>query len=567
MSKVLVFVRMYGAFTCSCPGPDNVLPLTGKTAGLLALLASAPNGRRTRAWLQDMLWPRSGEHHGRASLRQSLAKLKRTLGGTFPALIGSNNQDVWMYLEAVKFIGKPQDGALLEGLDLTGADGFESWLAEQRQHLAAGLVDDSKTGLSTVAAPIQRSVASSEAENKSPKLRPAIAILPFAHSTADKVEVSYGDMIAGDLARLIARAHGIDVISHMSCRMPGFFDADLTRLRESYGVDYLVTGFLRSTQSKITLDLEFTDSVTGVIINAQRFSKSKTDWLEGSAEVLHEIASYIVASLFKGAIRSVATRPLDYLEAHTLLMSAIALMHRQDLASVVRSHKYLENIIERFGGSSLPYAWLAQWYVLFLAQGWSSDIAADKRSARLMVTNALEADPDCSFSQIMDGVVSYQVERDYGRARLTFNDVLAVDENNALAWYWKGTLFAFEGNGREAVAFTDHGRFLTPLDPGGYLYSTLSAAAQLSNRNYRAALVFADQALQMNRHHVSALRAKIVALDGLDRSDEARDAANLIRKMYPSFTVEGYLSTHPAAEFPMGRDWARTLEKNGIPKC
>lgn len=566
MIKPVVFIRMYGAFSCSCLDPSNVLPLTGKTAALLALLASAPHGRRTRAWLQDMLWPRSGDQHGRASLRQSLSKLKRTLGDAFSELIGSSNHDVWMHLDAVEFIGSPQDGALLEGLDLAGADGFETWLAEQRQRLLVRLEDDNNSSLQVAALPGLSRDVSARAEFKLPKLRPAIAILPFAHCAADKIEATFGDMIAGDLSRLLARAHGIDVISHLSCRMPGFYNADLVRLRENYGVDYLVTGFLRSTQSNITLDLEFTDSVSGVIINAQRFSRPKVDWLEGGGEILHEIAFYLVDSLFKGAIRSVATRPFDDLEAHTLLMSAITLMHRQDLASVSRSFQYLENIIERFGPSSLPYAWRAQWYVLFLAQGWSTDIAADKNSARHMVARALEANPECGFSQIMDGVVSYQLERDYTRARLTFNDVLAQDENNALAWYWKGTLFAFEGKGREAVAFTDRGRFLTPLDPGGYLYTTLSAAAYLSDRNYQDALVFADQALRMNRHHASALRAKVVALNGMNRFEEARQAADIIRKLHPSFTIEGYLSTHPAAEFPMGREWARILENSGIPK-
>ncbi|MEM5585273.1 tetratricopeptide repeat protein [Roseibium sp. AS2] len=532
----------------------------------MALLASAPNGRRTRAWLQDMLWPRSGEQHGRASLRQSLAKLKRILGSVFSEVVESNNQDVWMNLDALEFLGSPLDGALLEGLDLAGADGFESWLTEQRQRLVAGLEDDDNTGLRAAVPARPSGGQSGKTEFRPLKLRPAIAILPFAHCTADTVEATFGDMIAGDLSRQIARAHGIDVISHLSCRMPGFVDADLKRLRETYCVDYLVTGFLRSSGNTLTLDLEFTDSGSGVIVNAQRFERTRLDWLHGGADVLQDIASYVVDSLFKGAIRSVATRSFEDLDAHMFLMSAISLMHRQDLASVLRSHQYLESIIDRFGPCSLPYAWLAQWYVLFLAQGWSTDIAEDKNAARLMVQRALEANPDCSFSRIMDGVVSYQLERDYARARLTFDDVLAVDENNALAWFWKGTAFAFEGAGREAVAFTDRGRLLTPLDPGGYLYSNLSGTAHLSNRSFQKALELADYSLKLNRHHASALRTKIVALHGLRRLDEARKAAAELLKLYPGSTIENYLSAHPAGELELGREWAHALENSGIPK-
>jgi len=533
---------------------------------MVALLASAPNGRRTRAWLQDMLWPRSGAQHGRASLRQSLVKLKRILGDTYPLLVGTNNQEVWLDLDAVEFHGSPQEGTLLEGVDLAGADGFESWIAEQRQKVLAGLEGQQGTDIRVPASPIARTDVSREQFKKLAKLRPAIAILPFSQSTSASIDAFFGDMIAGDLSRMIARAHGIDVISHLSCRVPDFYGADLMKLRAQYGVDYLVTGFLRSAQGTVALDVEFTDTGSGVIVNTQRFSRSRSDWLEGGAEVLQEIAAYIVDSLFKGALRSVARRSLDDLEAHSLLMSAIALMHRQDLASVLRSYKYLEHIIEKFGASSMPYAWLAQWYVLFLAQGWSTDIEADRNSARLMVLRALEADPDCSFSQIMDGVVSYQLERNYDRARITFNDVLAFDDNNALAWFWKGTMLAFEGSGVEAVAYTRRGRFLTPLDPGGYLYTTLSAAAHLANRDYDNALDLAEYSLTLNRHHASALRAKIIALHGLERSRDAQTTAEDLLRMYPGFTIDTYLSAHPAAELEIGKEWANALERSGIPR-
>gem|GEM_PF-575623 len=567
MANTLIFIRMYGTFTCSTSENGDVLPLTGKTAAMFALLASAPNGRRTRSWLQDMLWPRSGAQHGRASLRQSLANIKRALGDKYDLLIGTTNQDVWINLPAVRFVGSPQEGMLLEGLNPSGADGFEAWLTEQRQQIVAGLESDISTALPAQAAVATKQDASPPSRlNELVKLRPAIAILPFSHSASDGIDPFFGDMIAGDLSRMIARAHGIDVISHLSCRATGFINADLDRLQKSYGVDYVATGFLRASHGDITLDIEFTDSASGVIVNAKRFTRSSKDWLKGSAEVLHEIANYIVDSLFKGAMRDIRTRNIDDVNAHTLLMSAIALMHRQDLASVLRSHKHLKNIIERLGPSSLPYAWLAQWYILFLAQGWGTNIEDERRTAREMVARAIDADPDCSFSQVMDGVVSYQLERDYERASVVFNDVLAQNENNAVAWFWKGTLFAFEGKGREAVAFTDRGRFLSPLDPGGYLYTTLSATAHLSDHNYQKALKIADQSLSLNRHHASALRAKIISLVGLERVDEARTAAEDLRRMYPGFTIKSYVSTHPAAELEVGREWARALEISGIPK-
>ena len=47
------------------------------------MLATAPEGTRTRAWLQDMLWGRSGHEHGRASLRRALTDLRGLFGEDF----------------------------------------------------------------------------------------------------------------------------------------------------------------------------------------------------------------------------------------------------------------------------------------------------------------------------------------------------------------------------------------------------------------------------------------------------------------------------------------------------
>ncbi|MTI06656.1 hypothetical protein E1180_14135 [Roseibium denhamense] len=544
-----------------------MFPLTGKTAAMVALLASAPNGRRTRSWLQDMLWPRSGWQHGRASLRQSLAGLKRTLGPKHVSILGANNQEIWLNLDLVSFVGSPHEGVLLEGLNPAGADGFEAWLKDQRRRIVAGLDSDIRSNFRTLpASPVPQPEAASEKVQRFTKLRPAIAILPFSHATSDQIDPVFGDMIAGDLSRMIARAHGIDVISHLSCRSTGFLNADLERLNTLYGVDYVATGFLRDARGQMTLDIEFTDSASGMIVNTKRFSRSSKDWLRGSADILQEIANYIVDSLFKGALRDIRTKNTEDVASHSLLMSAIALMHRQDLASVLRSHKFLESILDQRGPSSLAYAWLAQWYVLFLAQGWGTNIEDEKLAARDMVSRALESDPDCSFSQVMDGVVSYQLERDYEGASVTFEKVLAENENNAVAWYWKGIKYAFEGDGQQAIAYTDCGRRLTPLDPGGYLYKNLSATAHLSGRNFQSALDLANESLSLNRHHASAIRAKIIALNGLNRFDSARATAREMLQMYPKYTIENYLSAHPAAELEIGQEWAQALESSGIPR-
>src|SRR5690242_9648072 len=55
-------------------------PKAQKARALVALLALAPRGARSRVWLRDKLWSESGEEQSSASLRQALTDVRRSLG-------------------------------------------------------------------------------------------------------------------------------------------------------------------------------------------------------------------------------------------------------------------------------------------------------------------------------------------------------------------------------------------------------------------------------------------------------------------------------------------------------
>ena len=111
---------------------------SAKQCAMLALLATAPNGKRTRPWLQDTLWSLSGPDLGRASLRRALSDLRQRLGDVFAEIFEVTNDAIRLRLDRIEVIGTPADGAFLEGIDIP-EEGFEDWLTQQRQAATAGL--------------------------------------------------------------------------------------------------------------------------------------------------------------------------------------------------------------------------------------------------------------------------------------------------------------------------------------------------------------------------------------------------------------------------------------------
>ena len=101
------------------------------------MLALAPNGTRSRKWLQSKLWSTRGEEQGAASLRQELSELRKSLHEAGLELLSADREVVHLDLQSIgldylsDLSGRSAMHDLLEGLDIRDPE-FEEWLRDQR---------------------------------------------------------------------------------------------------------------------------------------------------------------------------------------------------------------------------------------------------------------------------------------------------------------------------------------------------------------------------------------------------------------------------------------------------
>lgn len=137
-------LRLLGVPELRFEGQVFVLP-TRKLLALVAYLAL--QGPASRARLADLFWGDSPEESARGNLRRELNRLRHTPLGARLQAEGEwlGLREVWC--DAAEFqaqlgAGRLEEalalyrGSLLEGLELTGAAGFEEWLEAEREHLA-----------------------------------------------------------------------------------------------------------------------------------------------------------------------------------------------------------------------------------------------------------------------------------------------------------------------------------------------------------------------------------------------------------------------------------------------
>lgn len=547
MNAKIVEISLFGACAVKSTAPDGFVIGGVKQRALFALLATAPLGCRTRTFLQEILWGTACYDTGRQSLRRALADIKQCMGDAFGEVLAVNKTEVTLDLTKVTFLGHPSRGLFLEGMDVREAK-FQQFLAHVRQDPAqlAGLF-----GVS--------------AQSHVPALLPIVAILPFRALSSDAMDAVVGDWIAEETCRSLSRSRLLAVISHLSSRKLSHRSVDIDVIRTGLNADFCVAGTIRRSIGRIILDADFIDVRSGMIVWTRRFSQDEGDFLGEAQRGIAEIVTAVGASIADEALRHVSGMALRRIEDHRLLIAGVGLMHRSTIRDFARARELVEEALRRAPHQAEAHAWLGKWYVLSVFNGWSSDTSRETAQAIECTARALDLSPDNAFCLTIDGFAHNNLLRRMDIASQRYDAALASNPNSALSWLLKGVLHAFRDEGALAVRSTGKARQLSPLDPFGYFYDSLNATAYLAEGNYPQALELAERSLLLNDRHISTLRTKIVALHKLGRCAEVVAAGQELLRRQPGFSVDGYLRTHPAADFEFGRNAAEALAAAGIP--
>ncbi len=548
MGAQLLEINLFG--TCIVRSTDpNVFQITGKKhRAIFAMLATAPYGCRSRAFLQETLWGVACYDTGRQSLRRALSDIKAELGEQYSQLIFTNNSEVTLHLTKVAFKGGPGQGVFLEGLDIPSPD-FIAW----------------REGVRSNPEQISSLYRSSSMPPARPPV-PAITVLPLLSVQKNEDLAALGDWFAEEICRSLSRTNLLSVISHLSSRSLAGRLINLDKIRTKLGVDYCLSGSVRRNGDQIISEVDFLDVSSGRILWSRCFNGQYSHFLGQSPQGLTSIVEAIGGSIAEDTLTYVLGRPLTDIADHRLLMGSVSLMHKPTLREFARSRELLDEAVRRSPRSAEVHAWRGKWHVLSVFNGWSTDPARDTQTAIDCTARALDIDPENAFCLTVDGFAHNNLLKRLDVASDRYGKALRQNPNEALSCLLQGALFAFKDDGAEAVQAVDRARTLSPIDPFQYYFESLSATAYLANEDYGKALAFAERSIEKNPRHLSTLRTRIAALHFLDRGEDAKGAATELLKRQPDFTISEYRRSHPSTNFRTGQAIAKALAESGIPE-
>ncbi|MDV7141798.1 hypothetical protein R3X27_03785 [Tropicimonas sp. TH_r6] len=535
-------ISLFGTCSVCLKSSDTVEIRGAKHRALFALLATAPMGRRSRANLQETLWGASDYDSGHQNLRRALSDLRKLLGAEFDTVLHTTATDVQLSLDHTHFVSG--QGAFLNDLNVR-EPGFVAWRDALR------------------ARPDQLAALGRASQSGAIRLRPRISALPLSAPDGDTGLGVIGDWVAEEICRSLSRSTLLTVLSHLSGRAMAQRVIDIASVRETLGVDYLVTGTIRRAGTEIICDFDFLDVATGEILWNRNIVAAQAA-THALPERLSDVLQAIGRSVAQTTLRNLRGLTLPEISDHELLIAGVTSMHRRALRDFLTARHYLEECASRAPNSTDVHAWLGKWHVLNVFKGYSTDRGGDTQKALGCTARALDLDPDSSFALTIDGFAHANILGEIGEANRRYSAALDRNPNESLSWLLRGALLAFQDDGVGAVQATDTARRLSPIDPFGYYYDSLASSAHLAAGNFDRALDFAERSLSANDRHISTLRTKITAQHSLGDGDGARVTAAELQRRFPAFRLDEYRRTHPSADRRTGRLVIEALRASGI---
>jgi TolB-like protein len=534
-------LTVLGPFRLLDPQGHRVEVTSKKGQALIAMLAIAGGGERTRSWLQDKLWGSRGQEQAQASLRVTLSALKTAFAKAGVTWLHSDHLRVWIDLPQIRVDARDfnttdlEAGEFLEGLDIAGEESFEDWLRDERARFFELLsrrratpqsqVDQEKVALDAIASTL------SVPPPLVFKTLPALAILPFVNLTGNSTYDLLGEGLSEDLIDRLSRLKWLPIIARGSSF--GFRGPDQSPkiIGEQLGARYLLDGRIRLDSGTPTIALSLTDCDTSRVIwsNKQELKDHSPDFLQ---ELLTGFALILGAKIDVQEQNRCLNIPQNDLDVRELIWRGRWHLNRFTAIDSQVAKECFDKALEHEPNSAeaIIQAANARLWDVWALRGNETEV----RIVRQMAQKAIVADYDDARGHMIAGI-SESFLRQPIRAKALLQRAIDLNPSLFLAHGYLGSTLYLDGDPNAALLSLNFAVRLSPNDQ--HLFHVLGelAMCHFMLGNMEAAIVHADHSILRRPAYWYAHVIKIAAMSKQSRDDETQAALRELTQSNPQF--------------------------------
>ena len=158
--------------------------------------------------------------------------------------------------------------------------------------------------------------------------RQKLAVLPFANMNRDDGSGYLVDGIVEDLITEFSMVHEIEILSRQTCFKFRENDLDIQGFIEQFDVDYLVSGSIRTTGSRLRISVELVDAHDGHVTWSNKYDRVLEDVLGIQDEIIRKITIALIGEIELTSLLRAKRKPTHNMTSYEFLLKGKELHHR-----------------------------------------------------------------------------------------------------------------------------------------------------------------------------------------------------------------------------------------------
>ena len=308
--------------------------------------------------------------------------------------------------------------------------------------------------------------------------KPSIAVLAFDNLSGDPGQEYLSDGISESIITGLSRFSGLFVIARQSSFSYKEKAATVQEIASNLGVQYILEGSVQKSNSRIRVNAQLIDAITGHHLWAQQYDRLWEDIFALQDDITQHITSNIGS--FEGPLEK-ATRvqvkqkaPSD-LRAYDYLLLGRERFFLVTKEENAKAREMFQKSVELEPSYSLGHTWIAWTHLVDRDFGWSDDPVNSLNIGLDHAQKAVTLDNAEAEAHWVLGMALTDSKNQQKIAIAEFERALSLSPNNAdlLASY--GWALSYLGRAEDAVESIKKAMRLNPVYPDWYIQGLMIA--------------------------------------------------------------------------------------------
>jgi TolB-like protein len=392
-----------------------------------------------------------------------------------------------------------------------------------------------------------------------------VGVLPLRMLGTGEEESHLSLGLAEEITAALARFRWMFLVSSSS--LAQFGDRDETRLRRTFGLDFLLDGSVQRVNQRLRITTRLMDLREGnQIVWARRFDGQMNDLLSLQDQIAAEVVAQIDPEILLIEGRRAAHRAPTASNAYDLVLRALPLIVRLRRDEFTEAGNLLARALELEPDYAAAHAWRAYWFMFCIGQGWASEPAFVLAEAGRHAERAITLDPQDARGLTIAGHVRAFLHHKLREALELHARALSLNPNLAMAWGFSATAYTYLGDLDEAARRFARYKRLSPMDPNAFFFDACMVILALCRRDYEGAVALGRRASELNPFFTAGLKHYLSALGHARQLQEAATIRTQLLAIDPGFTVQRFIHNSPFEQAGDTAHYAEGLRLAGLPE-